>query len=91
MEKKIKVQIGERSVWIMPHMLKDAEKFGATTEKRVLREVPRELIKRVEPLPKMEQFKPPEVILKDIRPVESVPVLLEKPKRKTPVKSKSKK
>lgn len=44
MEKKIEVEIDGRIVRIMPHMLKDATKFGASTLKRQSRRVPDELL-----------------------------------------------
>jgi hypothetical protein len=101
MEKKIKVQIGERTVRIMPHMMKDVEKFGATTEKRVLREVPKELIKSVNPLPKMTEVKPvlnkPPEEVRNLTETKadlqkpSEPDVTEKKVRKSPVRSKAKK
>jgi hypothetical protein len=98
MEKKIKVQIGERTVRIMPHMMKDAEKFGATTEKKVLRDVPKELIK-VNPLPRMNEVKPDSnKPLEEVRNLtepkpdsQKEPEVTEKKVRKAPVRSKAKK
>lgn len=43
MEKKIEVEIEGRKVRIMPHMLEDAGRFGATQTKRQIKEPPKEL------------------------------------------------
>ena len=88
MERKIEVEIGGRKVRIMAHMLNDAMKFGATQEKKIIKETPKELLrpaKVISPLPQMVEVKPEPK-------VEPLPTeLLEKPKRKSPVKSKAKK
>ena len=91
MEKKIEVEINGRKVRIMPHMLSDAAKFGATQEKRIIKETPKELLKSPikDPLPEMKEVKPESE--KTNLPEEAKPELLEKPKRKSPVKSTSKK
>lgn len=44
MEKKIEVEIDGKIVRIMPHLLEDAARFGASTLKRQSRKVPDELL-----------------------------------------------
>ena len=93
MEKKIEVEINGRKVRIMPHMLSDAAKFGATQEKRIIKETPKELLKSPikTPLPEMEEVEPePQRVNLPDELKEPEPGLLEKPKRKSPVRSKSK-
>ena len=74
MEKKIEVEIDGRKVRIMPHMLKDAGRFGATQTKRQIKEPPKELgeMKKIILPPKL---KIPEPEAKaDELPVEELPV-----------------
>jgi hypothetical protein len=81
MEKKIEVVTKEgKIIRVMPHMVKDSEKFGVTRTKRTLKDVPKELIKvakivEPDPLPVMETTQP-------------VKEVVEK-KRKSPVRSKA--
>ena len=103
MERKIEVEIGGRKVRIMAHMLNDAMKFGATQEKKIIKETPKELLrpaKVISPLPQMVEVKPEprpaEKLVEKATKQELLEAVLpeqafEKPKRKPPVKSKAKK
>jgi hypothetical protein len=81
MEKKIEVVTKEgKIIRVMPHMVKDSEKFGTTRTKRTLKDVPKELIKvakivEPDPLPVMETTQPVEEVVEK--------------KRKAPVRSKA--
>ena len=44
MEKKIEVEIDGRRYKILPHMLEDASRFGASVIKRQVKEIPKELL-----------------------------------------------
>lgn len=72
MEKKIEVEIEGRKVRIMPHMLEDAGRFGATQTKRQIKEPPKELgeLKKII-LPPDLKIPEPEVKADDL-PVEEV-------------------
>ena len=48
MEKKIEVEIGGRKVRIAEHQLADAERFGATLAKKIIKVPPPELTKPLE-------------------------------------------
>ena len=100
MEKKIEVITKEgRIVRVMPHMIADMALFEATKAKKDTKPVPKELIKpvskEVSPLPKMViTWDGPikEVIpMKTITPEETPEETSEVPKRKSPVRSRSKK
>jgi hypothetical protein len=100
MEKKIEVEIDGKIVRIMPHMLEDASRFGASVIKRQTRKVPEELLN----IPKKEILKPdPNLAVPDpplktnepvVDPLAGVKMVTtkepEKPARKKPVKSKTK-
>lgn len=87
MEKKVELTMPDgRKVRVMEHQVHDAvTKFGATRNKKELKEVPKELLripeKKVDPLPQMKI----EPATEPDYPVTAVPM------RKTPVRSKSKK
>ena len=83
MDKKIQVDIKGRIVRIEEHMLEDVLRFGATRVTRITKETPKELIKAVHPLAETPATPSPLPDMKLTEPVEA--------KRKTPVRSKSKK
>lgn len=91
MEKKVKVEVGGRIVRVMPHMLNDMNRFGATQIQKVVKETPRELIKAVEKAKEIKLL--PE--MKITKAVEVIPDKVPEPEpevktRKAPVRSKSK-
>lgn len=75
-----------RIIRVMPHLINDLAKFEATPKRPAARNTPKELlsIPTKSVLPKMEQSG---------KVIESIPenAVIEKPTRKAPVKSKSKK
>lgn len=77
MEKKVEVIIGERIVKVMPHMLEDMLLHGATKVKKVIKEVPKELLTipaKVDLLPEMkieekkEEAKPVREVRTEFKP-----------------------
>ena len=92
MEKKATVITSKGySIRVADHMLGDLAKFGATTQRPVLKPTPKEILnmpKKVEKsnLPEMEStkvnFDPSDDFVKEMEPVTKV--------RKTPVRSKAK-
>jgi len=89
-EKRVQVEVRGHKIWVQEHLVKDMLRMGATTDTRIPRNIPRELLKRpVELLPKMILTeKGPKVVTPVVSEV--APEVVEKPKRKTPVKSRSK-
>lgn len=82
MAKKIEIEVNGRTVRVMEHMLSDLEKFGASRVKRVIKEMPRELmIIPARVLPEMKTTEP----ISPIRVEQELPKI-----RKKPVRSKSK-
>jgi hypothetical protein len=73
MEKKIEVEVSGRKVRIMEHQLKDAEKFGATIARKIIKSPPPELIKKTIIVPE------PEIV---ITPAKADPLKFEKKTRK---------
>jgi hypothetical protein len=65
MDKKIELIVGDKVVRVMPHMVDDMLRFGATRMKKVIRNVPKELLSipevvklpEADPLPAMETVK----------------------------------
>lgn len=107
MEKKIEVEVGGRKVRVMEHMLDDIIKLGGVKTKKIIKDVPIELLKvpAKSPLPEMiitgkvKEVKLTPEPAKFIEPVKEVVIepvktvipTFEKPARKTPVRSKAKK
>ena len=98
MEKRIEVEINGRKHMIMPHMLEDFERLGANRSQRTIKNAPPELSMKKElvlPATKItklttEEKEPTEVkanVLPEMKTT-TTPTIT-KPKRKTPVKSKS--
>lgn len=59
MEKKVELILNNRTIRVMPHMIEDMLRLGATRTKKILKDVPKELLlipelKKVDPLPQME-------------------------------------
>jgi len=57
--KKVELIVGDRKVRVMEHMVEDLLRYGATKTKKLLKDVPKELLtipelKQVSPLPPME-------------------------------------
>jgi hypothetical protein len=100
MEKKVEVEIRGHKIMVAEHMLEDLARFGITTGRRNIRDIPRELLNMPEPKRVILPGKPIEVPVIPIEvPVKTIEVIptpvIEpvKPKavRKTLVKSKAKK
>ena len=94
-EKKIEVIINGKVRRVPEHMLEDMMKFGATTTKRTVKEIPKELLKFPEP---KKMIVPPKEVISDplpkmeiTEPVKEAAETFDKPKRKSPVRSKAKK
>ena len=92
---KVEVIIRGSKVMVAEHLLADLARFGVTREARNVKPIPKELLKMpltktvipvADLLPKMENTKPEEVITPVIETLEKTPS-----KRKSPVRSKSKK
>jgi hypothetical protein len=59
MQKKVELMVGNRKIRCMEHMVAYMIQHGATREKRILKDVPKELLKvpdlkKVDPLPNMK-------------------------------------
>ena len=89
MDTKITVEMNGRLVRIMPHTLELAKTMGAVETKKLLKNVPKELLTIPDPLPEMKVEEKPEPLPE----LKSEPVPEPEPAkiRKTPVRSKSKK
>lgn len=78
MDKKIELIVGDKVVRVMPHMVDDMLRFGATRMKKVIRNVPKELLSipevvklpEADPLPAMETVKADDTI-KKVEPVKA--------------------
>jgi hypothetical protein len=105
MEKKVEVEIRGHKIMVAEHMLEDLARFGITTGRRNIRDIPRELLNMPEPKRVILPGKPIEVPVIPVEvPVKTIeviptpviepviePVIKTKAVRKTPVKSKAKK
>ena len=97
MDNKIEVEINGKIRRIMPHMLEDFERLGATRTRKIIRNAPPEILQKDMVLPpiKVEELKnkekPPTGDVKTNVLPEMKTVAPIKIARKTPVRSKSKK
>jgi len=96
MDNKIEVEINGKIRRIMPHMLEDFERLGATRTRKIIRNAPPEILQKDMVLPpvKVEELKNNEKptgdvksnVLPEMKTVEPIKIA-----RKPPVRSKSKK
>ena len=88
-EKKIEVVVDGRTVRIMPHMIGDVTKFGASEPRKIIKEPPKELMqplkkidlsksevpKDISPLPKVELPREPELPVEPLNDPIVAPVI----------------
>ena len=79
-ERKVKLEINGKDRFVSEHMVEDMLRFGAVLVKKKIKDPPKELL-----LPKEDlKENPKEIILPEM-----INTVKAKPKRKTPVRSKS--